>query len=136
MNLRNYLDSTAGSAERLSEDEISIGTGTVQGDPLSRPAPPICQAHDKKNISAKAEIPNYQFRFDSLGFLFLCIEAVWMFIVCQCVLCQTFLNILPYGLIFVNLRDIYSLFRAYMLFDYFPPCQEMFWSYRISAYRL
>ena len=97
---------------------------------------PYVKHTTKKYISAIAEIPNYQLCFDSLGFLFLCIEAVWMFIVCQCVLCQTFLNILPHGLIFVNLRDIYSLFRAYMLFDYFPPCQEMFWLYRISAYRL
>ena len=97
---------------------------------------PYVKHTTKKYISAMAEIPNYQLCFGSLGVLFLCIEAVWMFIVCQCVLCQTFLNILPHGLIFVNLRDIYSLFRAYMLFDYFPPCQEMFWSYRISAYRL
>ena len=46
-----------------------------QGDfgkfPLPSAEPPVCQAHDKKYISAKAESPDYQSKFSSLGFLFL-----------------------------------------------------------------
>ena len=38
----------------------SAETRGAATDTIPRPAPPVCQAHDKKIFPAKAEIPNHQ----------------------------------------------------------------------------
>ena len=56
-------DSFRHTHEKILKD---IGAERIRFHDLKHPH----VKHTTKNISAKAKIPNYQFEFDSLGFLF------------------------------------------------------------------
>lgn len=57
---------SAGSAERLSEDEKGAGAGAVQGHPLPRSAPPVCQAKTKEYFNFHYRNSKYSFYYKIL----------------------------------------------------------------------
>lgn len=48
------------AGQRAAHAPAGAETSGATPHPLPRPAPPVCQAHDKKIFPAKAEIPNHQ----------------------------------------------------------------------------